>query len=571
MNWNSVMQQRRLTLERYLAEALFLGGLGELVPRKQRGRFAPRLALLLLFLSLIGWLGLPFTGLVLSWILALAIESLDSYRHHRGRLSWILFRRSLWERTRPPFYWPLVVGVGFVAVWYARASSLEVLSRAGFQWLCFRIVEDLFHQPGRYQSLLRFESWRAHLWQQLSHAFQPWVRLASIGVLLAVILNLSAAPLWESVGSTSWSRLLLFAVVLYLIAILTFSRLSRSMAHSAVEEAVADWDGVRPSDLKTMLRSLPNVPGVVYAGANSARLIEARVNWKNEYHLASRVGQQLEVAMARRHRHNVLFSSLWALVLSAFLIGMSAFLLMPRDVMARWTSTGEAEESGLVLALDGLAELGSGEFWDRFLDMEVMDLNQQPLPKLAFLEAVILVSLIMLESSTSQIRADLDPAELRRWLTMGTTYLILLENDFQRLYCGFLTRKLTGANALSTLAIRNDVLLIPAVGSKVRVYEAIGDYVRVYGLPEESNLPFALTFFDTFPSAQEWAVRFLRFSPLLMDRPADLDRRKFVEEAPDRLRFWLWSDDRLITLSSFEEARWYARFVSFNQHSNAAR
>jgi hypothetical protein len=309
---------------------------------------------------------------------------------------------------------------------------------------------------------------------------------------------------------------------------------------------------------------------MVYAGANSARLIDARVNWKNEYHLASRVGQQLEVALAHRHRHNVLFSSLWALILSVFLISMSVFLLVPRDVIERWTSTGEAEESGLVLALDGLAELGSGEFWDRFLDMEVTDLTEQPMLKLAFLEAIILVSLIMLESSTSQIRADLDPAELRRWLTMGTTYLILLENDFQRLYCGFLTRRLTGANALSTVAIRNDVLLIPGVGSKARVYEAISDYARVHGLPEEGNLPFTLTFFDTFPSAQEWAVRFLRFSPLLMGRPPDLDRRKFVEEPPDFLRFWLWSDDRLITLSSFEEACWYARFVSFKHLSNGA-
>ncbi len=571
MNWNSVMQQRRLTLERYLAEALFLGGLGELVPRKQRGRFAPRLALLFVAFSLIGWLGLPFAGLILSWILALTIESLDAYRQQRGLLPWILFRRSFWERIRPSFYWPLVVGIGFVAAWYARASFMEVLLRAGAQWLCFRIVEDLVHQPGRYQSLLRFESWRAHLWQQLSHAFRPWVRLALIGVLLAVVLNLSAAPLWESVGNTSWSRLLVFAVGLYLIAILAFSRLSRSMAHVAVEEAVADWDGVRPSDLKTMLRSLPNVPGVVYAGANSAKLIEARVNWKNEYHLASRVGQQLEVALARRHRHNVLFSSLWALILCAFLIGMSAFLIMPQDVMARWTSTGGAEEIGLVLGLDGLAELGSGEFWNRFLDMEMTDLAQQPLPKLAFLEAVILVSLIMLESSTSQIRADLDPAELRRWLTLGTTYLILLENDFQYLYCGFLTRKLTGANALSTLAIRNAVLLIPAVGSKAGVYKAIADYVRLYALPEEGNLPFAFTFFDTFNAAQEWAVRFLRFCPLLMDRSADLDRRKFVEEEPESLRFWLWADDRLIVLSSFEEARWYARFVSFNHLSNGAR
>jgi hypothetical protein len=114
------------------------------------------------------------------------------------------------------------------------------------------------------------------------------------------------------------------------------------------------------------------------------------------------------------------------------------------------------------------------------------------------------------------------------------------------------------------------VFLLPAVGSKARVYKAIADYARVYGLPEESNLPFALTFFDTFHAAQEWAVRFLRFSPLLMERPADLDRRKFVEEEPERLRFWLWSDDRLTTLSSFEEARWYARFVSFNHLSNRA-
>jgi len=288
------------------------------------------------------------------------------------------------------------VGIGFVTVWYAGASSLEALLRAGVQWLCFRTVEDLFHQPGRYQSLLRFESWRAHLWRQVSHAFRSWVRLALVGILLAVVLNLSSASLWESVGSTSWNRLLIFAVGLYLIAILTFSRLSRSMAHSAVEEAVADWDGVRPSDLKTMLRSLPSVPGVVYAGASSARLVEARVKWKNEYHLASRVGQQLEMALARRYRQNVLFSSLWALILSAFLIGMSAFLITPRDVMGHWTSTGGAEGSGPVLALDGLAELGSGEFWSRLLDMEVKDLAQEPLPKLAFLEAVILVSLIML-------------------------------------------------------------------------------------------------------------------------------------------------------------------------------
>jgi hypothetical protein len=568
MSWNPAMQQRRLTLERYLAEALFLGGLGELVPRKQRGRFAPRVALLLLFLSLLGWLGLPFAGLVLSWILAFAIESLDALRQQRGLLSWTLFRRSLWERIRPLFYWPLVLGVGFVAAWYAEASWFEVLLRVGFQWLCFRIVEDLRQQPGRYESLIRFERWRAHLWQQVSHAFRSWARLAFVGALLAVVLNLSSAALWETVGNTSWSRLLVFAVALYLIAILTFGRLSRSMARSAVSGAVAGWDGVRPNDLKTLLRSLPSVPGVIYAGANSARLVGAQVEWKDEYHLASRVGQQLAVALARRHRQNALFSSLGALVLSAFLIGTSALLIMPREVMVRWTSSGQAEESSLALALDGLADLGSGEFWDRFLDMEGLDLAREPLPKLAFLEAIILVSLIMLESSAGQIRADLDPVELRRWLTLGTTYLVLLETEFQQLYCGFLTRKLTGVGTLTTLAIRNDVLLIPAVGTKVRVYRAIGNYLRVYGQPQEGNLPFALTFFDDLASAQEWAVRFLRFPPLLRGWPADLDRREFVEEGPRPPRFWIWSDDRLVTLSSFEEARWYARLVALNHHAN---
>lgn len=567
MNWSIESRQRRLSLERYLGEMLFLHGLGELIPRKQRGPVASRFAWVVLFLAVLGWVGLPAYGGLVSLGLALALETLDAYRQRRGLLSRVFLGRGWRERIGPPFYWALVVGSGLVSLLHTDASLSEALFRAGFQWICFKTIEDLTHQPQRYESVHHFLSWLERLWQQVIYAFRTWVKFAFVGAMLAVILNLSSARIWESVGQTPWSRLFAFGGGLYVMAVWTFNRLSQAMVRSSVEAAVESWDGIRPSDLKRMLRSVPSLPGVVYAGASTAKLLEMRAGWKSEYSLLSRVGQQLTAALARRQRQNVLSCSLLAIILAACMITVSTFLLIPRDVIARWVSAGQTADSGVVLAVNRLAELGSGEFWNQALGPDGVDLGQEPLPKLAFLEAVIIMSLIMFEASSSHLRADLDPSAVRRWLALGTTYLILLENEFQHLYSGFLTRQLTGAGALRHASIQNDVLLIPAVGRKAPIYRAIADYLQIYGLPEEDEFPFAITLFDNLHSAQEWALRFLRFTPAVMARPPDLDRRDFWEPEAGPVCYWIWSDNELVMLSSFEEARWYARLVAFN-HSN---
>jgi hypothetical protein len=572
MNPIRATKNQQLALDRYLGEILIHGGLAELVPLKQRGTFPARLGLAILLLSLIGWLGLPWSAAVLCLILAFAFEMLNYYWRRRGSAYSALVSRSLWARIRPSFYWSLA-GSAVLATWlYAGATLFEGLLRGSYEWVCFWIIADLVQHPERYGSAHQFSNWLAHLRREIGHAFQAWVKYAIFGTLLALVLNMSSGQIWDSVGHTAWTRLSIFGGGLYLLALLTFRSLSRSTVRSAVQQAMEGWEGIRPSDLKRVLRSIPAIPGVFYTGSRSAELVEERLQWKNEDNLVARVGQQLLATLVQRYQWNAWISSSLTLILVALFIALSAFLLVPREVMIRWMSTGTAGELGPVLALDSLTGSGAEAFWKRLSELDAATLADEPLPKLAFLEALIIVSLIMFETSSGQLKADLDPSHVRRWLTLGTTYLALLENEFQYLYGGFITRRLAGVGTLRFVSIRNDILLVPSAQRRLGVFKAIADFLRVYELPEWSAYPSAIAIFDSYPVAQKWALKFLRFSPLVMDRPHDLEQAAFWEADTVPERYWIWSGNRLILLSSLEEARWYARLVAlYNNHSNGGK
>jgi hypothetical protein len=571
MSRNPPAHYRRLTLDRYLGEILILGGLAELIPLKQRGRFATRLGLGVLIFSLIGWLGFPWRGIVLSLILALAVETLDYTWRLGGAPSAALRRPTLWGRMRDAFYWPLAAGV-LLGTWsFGEVTLIEGLIRSAFQWLCFRTIEDMVKHPERYGSVEQFRSWLRQSQGRIADALQVWVKYAIVGTLLALVLNLSSQQVWEVVGRVAWNRILIFGGGLYLLAILTFRRLSKSALRAAVQEALERWEGVRPSDLKRVLRSVPSIPGVFYAGSRPAELVEARLEWKNEDNLAARVGQRLTATLAVRYQWNMLLSSALTLILVSLLIGLSAFVIIPRDVMTRWVSTDIVEGPGPVLALDELTGAGAQVFWQRLAEVEDGALAREPLPKLAFLEAVIIVALIMFETAAGQLKADLAPPELRRWLVLGTTYLALLENEFQYLYTGYMTRRLAGAKALRFVSIRNDVLLVPSARQRLGVFRAIADFLRVYELDEGGAHPAALGIFDDYALAQEWASKFLHFSPLIGERPYDLERGLFLDTSTLPGHYWIWSNNRLLALSSFDEARWYARLVALNNHINGGK
>jgi hypothetical protein len=553
-------QRRRLALDRYLAEILVHGGLAELVPLKQRGRLPAIPAVAIAILSLLGWIGLPWRAVVLSLVLAFAAEALDYTWQRRGSGYAALVKRPLWARVRPPFYWWLAMSALFATWLYAGMPFFVGLLRGGFEWLCFRALEDMRRHPERYGSAVRFRNWMERLRQQQVHAFQAWVRYAVIGTLLVIVLNVSSARIWQAVGNTAWSRLLLFGGGLYVFTLVIYRSLAGSAVRSAVTGAIQEWEGVRPSDLKQMLRSVPAVPGLIYAGARPGELIEEQLQWKKQDNLVTRVGQQLNDTLVRRYQWEVSISSVLVLVLVALLIGASVFLIVPRDVVAQWTSPDALASPSPALLVDDLAELGSGGFWLRLLQLGGAGLAAEPLPKLAFLEAIIVVSLIMFETSAARLKADLDPAELRRWLALGTIYLAVLEDGFQYLGGGFVTRRLAEAGIPRFVTLRNDVLLVPAARQKASVFRAISSYLQVYD-PVDAAYPSALTIFDAYFTAQEWIESFVRLAPVAMRRTPDLDRVADREGDSASTKYWIWSGNRLMALSNLNEARWYARLV----------
>jgi hypothetical protein len=48
---------------------------------------------------------------------------------------------------------------------------------------------------------------------------------------------------------------------------------------------------------------------------------------------------------------------------------------------------------------------------------------------------------------------------------------------------------------------------------------------------------------------------------LAAEKPRDLDPRAYAAPGAIPEKFWIWSDDQLIDLSSLEEAQWYGRLV----------
>jgi hypothetical protein len=558
--------------ELHWGQALIHNGLAGLVPLERRGRFVLWLGLVFSVLGMAVWLGLPFYGAVLGLVLAFVIETLDYRRRQRGTLHEALLRPTLLERIRSPFYWTLAASTMLTALLHSEASLLGGLSRGVFQWLCFRALEDLTTHPERYGSLAQFFNWLRRLWRQAARATRAWIKFAAIGTLVSIVVNLGVSEIWQSVGHAAWNRLLIFGLALYIVAVVTFVMLSRSMVRTSVSEATEQWTSLQDLDLEEELYHIWPDAGMPLLREDSIGHIGAKLQWKNEGNLLSRVGRYLEASLERRTCWATLFASVSVLVCAVLVISMSAFLLIPRDVMTRWASTGQAGEKELVLAVDDLAEVFTPDYWRRIADSDWRDLAQEPLPKLAFLEAVILVSLFMFETGSGQLATELEPAELRRWLALGIAYLTQLESEFQYLYSGFITRKLTGRRTFRAISMKNEVLLVPFAGRRAGVYRSVCDFLQVYEAPGWSAPPFVITVFGDYDLARKWALRFLRFSSLVSGRPRDLDRPAPARPEPARRslpeRCWIWSGNRLVALSSFEEARRYARFVALYTHSN---
>jgi hypothetical protein len=213
-----------------------------------------------------------------------------------------------------------------------------------------------------------------------------------------------------------------------------------------------------------------------------------------------------------------------------------------------------------------LDELLSLDFVERVFDLDWPGLDQEPLPKVVFMEAVVLASLMIFRAAADRlglkVLAGADTDAVQGALLMGTAYLIILEGEFQYLYQGLAARQVTGGATSSTVRMRNVILLAPTVSTKVGAYRAITDFFRTYNPPEWGSSKDLVAVFPNSRAAEEWADRFLRsVSPALEERqPPVLQNLSEPEEGSGK--FWIWSEEQLIDLTSFEEAQVYGRFVA---------
>jgi len=535
-------------------EALLLRqGLAELVPYQRRAQRLPFLRSLLLVLSLVGLVGLPLAAILLLLVLALLLEAISFSRQRRQPLFKSLVRPPGWARIRRPFYGPLMLGLVLVGPLAVGEPFLLSLGRAGYVWLCLRILESTVQHPERYASGHAFQDWLRRAERLHGRVWQLWQGPAIVALIAAFGLNLAAPGLWEAVGTADWSRLLIFGGGLYLLALILLGRDLRLVVHLAVEDGLRDWQAGQLAGLGRVLEEAGLWP-TADDGPLTGQLV-----WKDKTNLVARVQRGAGHALTRQLRWGTWGASLTAfLVIFAFLAA-SAFLVLPREVMQRWVAAGQPGEPELALAFDEFGDLLRPKFWGDLLALDWPDLAREPLPKVAFLEASVLVALFLFrtvaERSALRSLADPKPGGLHWRLGLGLAYLILLERDFQYLYSGLADRQLADSPPSRPIGLRNDVLLAPSVRIKAGVYRAISGYLGTYGPFEPEGRPHTLAIFGGERYAREWALRFLRFlSPPLKSLPA-----------PERVepeRFWFWSGDELVSFSSLEEAQWYGRFVA---------
>jgi hypothetical protein len=565
MSRSSVQTQQRQRLDRSLDQTLIGNGLAGLVPRKRRGRAPLALKLAFLLLGLAALLGLPLGGLFVCLVLAVTLEAVSYYWQRLVPLPNAFLRPSVWDRIRPPFYWTLAVGTLLVSLLHAEESLLTGLLRSSLLWLCFRGVEALVTHPERTSSFDGLLDWLERLEQQVGRVLSSWLGFGSLAIVAGLALALGAPGIWESAGNTGWDRLLVLCGGLYLIAIVTLLRSTTRMVRATIQESLQAWDEPQVGDLEAVLCPPPSSAAVRRGWPGCAEQLRQGLAWKDVDRLAARTGTELEITLIQRLRWSVFLSSVLAFVLISAFLAVAVFLIVPREVMANWVSPGGADAGVFVLAFGDFDELLSLEFMERVLALDWSGLDQEPLPKVVFLEAAVLTSLMLFRTaadrSALKILSGAEPASIQRWLLLGTGYLVLLERGFQYLYHGLATRQVTGVAGSSTVQMRNVILLAPSVSTKANAYRAVTSFFQTHGPPEWSSSTDLVAVFASSRSAKEWAARFLRSaSPAVEDRQGPAQK---VFSAPDEGpgKFWIWSDAKLIDLTSFEEAQVFGRFV----------
>ena len=452
-----------------------------------------------------------------------------------------------------------------VALLHAEESLLAGLLRAGWLWLCFRGLESLVTHPERTSTFDGLLDWLERLEQQVRRVLSSWLGFGSLAVVAGLALALGAPGIWESAGNTGWDRLLVVCGGLYLIAIATLFRTTKSTVQATVQDSLQAWDKPPAEDLDEVL-SLPLSAAVARRGwSGYAQQIRDRLAWKDVDGLVARTGAELEGTLIQRLRWSAFLSSLLALLLSfAFLAG-AVFLIVPREVMANWVSPDQEATGAIVLAFGDFDELLSLDFVERVLGLDWPGLDQEPLPKVVFLEAAVLASLMLFRTAADRSAlkrlSGAQPENLQRCLLMGTAYLALLEREFQYLYHGLATRQVTGSARPSKVQMRNVILLAPSVSTKAGVYRAITGFFRTYGPPEWSTSTDLVAVFATSHSAQEWAARFLRSASPVLEGHQDPAQQVLSEPDEGPGKFWIWSAEELADLASFSEAEVYGRFL----------
>jgi hypothetical protein len=265
-------------------------------------------------------------------------------------------------------------------------------------------------------------------------------------------------------------------------------------------------------------------------------------------------------------RWNLFLTSSSAFLLAFAFLAIAVYLIVPRQVVTDWVSISQTSAPQIALAFDDLQELDDLSFIDHLLGLKWSDLAQEPLPKVIFLEAAIVVLLLLFRSATDRSilkrMAGMEPATLRRWLLLGTAYLTLVEKEFQALYSGFVTRQWMRDGAFEAMTLRNEVLLAPVEKKRADAYRAISGFLQIYEPPERNGSSYMVAVFGSCRAAEEWTVRFLQFPTAEAERPSAVDQKvpAGTDSAPGK--FWIWSGEQVLDLTSFEEAQQYVRVVA---------
>jgi hypothetical protein len=565
MSRNRVQSQQSSRVEGSLDRILVANSLAELVPRTRRGRAPLALKLAFLLVAVTGLVGFPAGAVALCLVLAGAIEAMSYQRQRYGSLVQALTRPSFWERLRPPFYWTLVTAAGLVALVHAREPLLLSLLRAGILWLGCRGIQDVVQHPERYRSWDTFVDWLSRVERQADRAWSTWLSFVILTVAASFAINLAVPGIWQSVGNAGWDRLFLFGSVIGLLSLFALARSARSTVRSMVQESLGHWGEPQAGDLDRALRTSQTTPDAEYVSAEFAAQIKERLQWKDVDNLAVRVGTTLEHALTRRIQLGALLGGASAFLATLSFLAISVFLIVPEDVIADWVSPGQAGEREVILAFGDFDELLSLQFAERLLSLDRSSLLQEPIPKVAFLEAVMLVSLMFLRAaidpSALKLMANADRANMQRWLLLGTAYLVLLEREFQYLHRGFVARQVTGERAFRLVPLPNVVLVGPSATTKAGVYRAISQFYDLY-TPVNGEAGQLVAVFPSHRSAKAWTTTFVRSPAPPLERPGVRNGKAIPEPATRSERFWIWSDDQLVDLTSLEEAQLFGRFVA---------